>query len=270
MSVEALFNSKLTVSRLVSGTGMQKSFQAIGTVGCIIQPLSRNEQSIQSESFGELFKAFVSEGTDVLIGDKVVDEHNQRYNVDGSTDKNFGVGGRHIMLELTLDTADNQDTVFIGYGQLNSSTFTDTLTIFRKQAGTGMRNAYVQIGVDFGAIQGISVADQQVDHESWGKIFRCYAQLEADIQPGDRIIDQLGSDYRVTGVQNLTFGSNPHRQLLLTTDNATVRYVPVTLNSGMPTGLLLALTQSYAVTGTQTSNVTVSGMPNGLLLSLTS
>ena len=123
------------------------------------------------------------------------------------------------------------------------SLFNSTITISRLATGVGQRRTYAPVLSAKCMIQPTSPSDSQIDHESWGSTFKCFALNSAQVREGDKAVDQLGSDYRVTGVRSLMFGSTPHLEILLTLENASVTYDQPTTHTGVPIGLLLSLLQ---------------------------
>lgn len=120
--------------------------------------------------------------------------------------------------------------------------FNSTITISRLATGVGQRRLYTPYITAKCMIQPTSPSDSQIDHESWGSTYKCFALNSAQIREGDRAVDQLGADYRVTGVRSLMFGTTPHLEILLTRENSTINYT--VSSSGQPVGLLLALLQT--------------------------
>ena len=75
-------------------TGNKKTFaQVVADVPCHIQPLSPTYQNGQWGRIQKEYRIFC--GTQLLIGDKVVDQDGNNYEVFGAVSHDFRIGQRH-------------------------------------------------------------------------------------------------------------------------------------------------------------------------------
>lgn len=99
--------------------------------------------------------------------------------------------------------------------------FVHTVTTYRMQAVAGIRSGLVQKYVLKCMIQPISNPDQLIEGMVWGNTFKGYFHDYADVRVGDRLLDQSGQAYSVTGTNLVNYGSGPHIECMLTVDNST-------------------------------------------------
>ena len=91
------YTSTVTISRKVV-TGNKTTFASVGSISCHIQPMSPVYQNGQ---WGRLQKEYLmfSFG-EVKIGDKLVDNSGNNYEVFGVVALNFRIGQRHYQAHL--------------------------------------------------------------------------------------------------------------------------------------------------------------------------
>lgn len=105
MSLYTLMTHTVTTYRLVATTGIKKAYIAnLTDQQCLIQPISAEFAQKTGMVFDRSFNCFVPLGTDLQIGDKVVDQDSKEYRVAGSLKRNYGVYTQHLTFLLTEET----------------------------------------------------------------------------------------------------------------------------------------------------------------------
>lgn len=97
-----------------------------------------------------------------------------------------------------------------------SSFFVHTITVSRRLATTGFKSSYQTVGTFSCNIQPVTAEYAAVNGMVFGRTYNAYLSDAADIQIDDKLIDQDGKEYRVTGTQKRNYGySQPHLTLML-------------------------------------------------------
>ena len=78
--------------------------------------------------------------------------------------------------------------------------FTNRIIISRLTTVSGNKTAYSTITAEYGSIQRMSDVKVINIGGAIGKIFRLYAEENADIQKGDKLKDSDGNEYKVIAV----------------------------------------------------------------------
>ena len=65
-------------------------------------------------------------------------------------------------------------------------------------------------------IQPVSAEFASKINEVFGRTYHLFVPINTDIQIGDKIIDQIGKEYRITGSLNRNYGRNPHLTFIMT------------------------------------------------------
>lgn len=95
----------MTTYRLTSTTGIKKTYQAnLTDQQCLIEPISPEFAQKTGLLFGRTYNCFVPIGTDLQIGDKVVDQDSKEYRVTGSLKRNYGMYTSHLTFLLSEET----------------------------------------------------------------------------------------------------------------------------------------------------------------------
>lgn len=97
------------------------------------------------------------------------------------------------------------------------SFFVHTATISRLQQGVGIQSNYVEVESSLPClIEPVTAEFASVTDMVYGRTYNGYFRLPADVQIGDKIIDQDSKEYRVTGTSKRNYGANPHITVLMT------------------------------------------------------
>lgn len=96
--------------------------------------------------------------------------------------------------------------------QLNNS-----LTTYRLAQGAGVTKTYALNLTDVAVfIQPMSAEYSAKLGMTYGRSFNCYTQISVDIKKGDKVVDEDGTEYRVTGSLRRKYGHNPNATFWLT------------------------------------------------------
>jgi len=102
------------------------------------------------------------------------------------------------------------------------SLLTQSATVSRLQQGVGLKSTYQVVEQSLAClIQPVTAEYAQVTGMVYGRTYNGYFKLGADIQINDRVTDQDGKVYGVTGSMKRNYGSFPHLTILLTEQPAT-------------------------------------------------
>lgn len=92
-----------------------------------------------------------------------------------------------------------------------TSMFFHRITTYRLRAGTGVQKSYTANLRSLPCfIQPMSAEFSTKIDMVFGKSYYCYTSLNADLKQGDKVIDQDGKEYRVSGSQKRNYGSQPN------------------------------------------------------------
>lgn len=96
-----LYNKSVTLKRLSDVAGTNKeAWQAVsGTIACAIHPVEGTQTEMLEGGFFNTFKMFCATGTDIRIGDRVIDG-SDIYTVKGKKDYSFA--GSSAMKHLNI------------------------------------------------------------------------------------------------------------------------------------------------------------------------
>lgn len=78
--------------------------------------------------------------------------------------------------------------------------FTNTVVVSRLSTVSGDKTAYSTVTSEYVSIQRMSDVKTVNIGGAIGKTFRMYAKLNADVQKGDKLVDEDGYEYKVVGV----------------------------------------------------------------------
>lgn len=100
MSIAKLYNKTVSTQRLaaVSGTNKQTWGTNLASLDCTIHPVETSQQALGDGAFYKTFKLWCAVGSDVLIGDRVIDG-SDTYTVKGVSTYDFG---RNPHLRVTM------------------------------------------------------------------------------------------------------------------------------------------------------------------------
>lgn len=103
MSIANLYNKTVTTQRLsdVAGTKKEAWSQNLASLSCAIHPVDGNQQEMLEGGFFNTFKMFCDEGTDIKVGDRVIDG-DDTYTVKGLKSYNFAGNAMVRHLNITL------------------------------------------------------------------------------------------------------------------------------------------------------------------------
>ena len=92
---------------------------------------------------------------------------------------------------------------------------TDTLTVTKLIAGTGIKRSYSAVASYPCAIQPLD--DQQSAYHglAYGFSYKCFLQNSADIRASDKVTDQNGLVYSIVGIKKRTYSETPHIEAIL-------------------------------------------------------
>lgn len=95
-----------------------------------------------------------------------------------------------------------------------------TIDIYRAQAGPGVQTGYGTDPYNGGIsclIQPVTGEYTSKTDQNYGRQYNCIMQTGTDISISDRVIDQDGKTYQVTGSFNRNYGTmTPHITMILT------------------------------------------------------
>jgi len=96
---------------------------------------------------------------------------------------------------------------------------THAISVQRPTATTGVKKTYQTVAT------GIACLIQPLDDlagaqtgSAYGKGFRCYAAIDANVLEGDQVTDQDGHKYGVRGLRKRPYGNYPYLDVLLGED----------------------------------------------------
>lgn len=86
---------------------------------------------------------------------------------------------------------------------------TNRVVIARRVVTTGDKMAYVTVTAEQMNIQPIGDSSDEIREGTFGKQFRIYCDGDADLQEGDRLLDENGYHYTIQadGISRRTMGS---------------------------------------------------------------
>jgi hypothetical protein len=91
------------------------------------------------------------------------------------------------------------------------------ITTSRLQAGSGMQKSYAANLVDYPVmIQPMSAEYAAKVNMVFGRAYNMYTAVDADIKNGDKVVDQDGKEYRVSGSLKRNYGFNQNTTYWLT------------------------------------------------------
>jgi hypothetical protein len=91
------------------------------------------------------------------------------------------------------------------------------VTTYRLQSGSGMQKNYEPNLIDQAAfIQPMSAEYAQKANLVFGRAYNMYTTINVDIKNGDKVVDQDGKEFRVSGSLRRNYGFNPNVTYWLT------------------------------------------------------
>lgn len=93
---------------------------------------------------------------------------------------------------------------------------TQKIVISRLAIVSGDKSAYSTITADYVNIQRMD--DNKVINigGAIGKTFRMYTEVDADIQKGDKLVDEDGNEYKITAISNpASLGAFQHLECMI-------------------------------------------------------
>lgn len=103
MSLATLYNKTVSTERLgnVSGTKKEAWATSLASLSCAIHPVEGSQQEMLEGGFFNTFKMFCAVGTNIRVGDRVIDG-SDTYTVKGIKSFNFAgsTGIRHLNITL--------------------------------------------------------------------------------------------------------------------------------------------------------------------------
>lgn len=102
MSISSLFNTTVSTKRLAAVAGTNKETWAtnLATLLCSIHPVETSQQQLGDGAFYKTFKLWCAVGSDVLVGDRIIDGATT-YTVKGVSKYNFG-SNQHLRVTMVL------------------------------------------------------------------------------------------------------------------------------------------------------------------------
>lgn len=99
---------------------------------------------------------------------------------------------------------------------LMSSLYTHTISTSRLAAGVGIQQTYQAKLTSVPCfIQPFTPEMAAKTNMVYGKSFNCYLDITNDVKEGDKVTDQNGTKYSVSGLMYRNYGGNPHLTLTL-------------------------------------------------------
>jgi len=93
---------------------------------------------------------------------------------------------------------------------------TNQVVIGRLSEVSGDKTAYQTVTIENVSIQRMSEEDALAIGGAIGKTFRLYADEDADIQKGDRLVDENGNEYKVIAVNKpAELGAFVHKEAVI-------------------------------------------------------
>lgn len=97
-----LLRNRVSISRYTERDGGFEYEEVATDVRCSIQPISDQEISQEGETLASEFFCYMNLRLDMSVADRLVDENNNRYKVQGIEHHGYAIR-RHTKLKLTLD-----------------------------------------------------------------------------------------------------------------------------------------------------------------------
>jgi len=94
--------------------------------------------------------------------------------------------------------------------------FTNKVIVGRLTEVSGDKTAYATITSEYVSIQRMSDEKAVMVGGAIGKTFRLYAKEDADIEEGDKLVDENGNEYKVVGVSiPASIGNFVHKEAVI-------------------------------------------------------
>lgn len=74
-----LYDRTITIKRLTTTSGDVRAYVSTGTADASIQPLGKDRGQLDEGLFGATYVAYVEDGTDIVEGDKIVDDTGRQF-----------------------------------------------------------------------------------------------------------------------------------------------------------------------------------------------
>jgi hypothetical protein len=103
-----------------------------------------------------------------------------------------------------------------------NSLLTHTVSIYPLGADTGIKRKYTAsptTGVPC-LIQPLTIQEAAYQGLTYGNSYKAFFQPASVINPSDKVVDQDGVSYRCVGIANRNYSKNPHKTVILTTQDA--------------------------------------------------
>jgi hypothetical protein len=103
MSLSNLYNKTVSTERLGAVEGSKKEAweENLASLSCAIHPVEGSQSEMLEGGFFNTFKMFCASGTDLLVGDRVIDG-DDTYTVKGSKSYNFAGNATIQHMNITL------------------------------------------------------------------------------------------------------------------------------------------------------------------------
>ena len=86
-----LFTHQLVIRRLRTVSGYKRSFQSTATVDGLVQNMSKEKAQVLGITESRPFIGYIDIGSNVRIGDVVINYDGKRYEVKDITKKDYGI-----------------------------------------------------------------------------------------------------------------------------------------------------------------------------------
>lgn len=103
MSLNSLLNMTVDIYRAGAGVGIQTGYSLLNEgVPTMIQPITGEMFSKTGMNYDKAYNALFPMGTDIIVSDRVIDNHGTTYQVTGFYNRPYGSGAvQHITAMLT-------------------------------------------------------------------------------------------------------------------------------------------------------------------------
>lgn len=95
----------------------------------------------------------------------------------------------------------------------------DTASVQRLKQGTGVQSIFTVESTERCLIQPVTGEFASVTDMVYGRTYYGFFRSGADVQIADKIVDQNGREFHVTGIMLRDYGGSPHLTALMTEDS---------------------------------------------------